>query len=68
MLARVEELAHLQVHGVTPGSKPEGIWRLKEIIDGMEADIVCYNEHRQNLMHKKNICKWPFTDVQWRRS
>ena len=66
----------LKVHGVAPGSKPEGVWRLlyenlngigsclagndeldkaKGTIDDMEADIVCYNEHRLNLMHKKNM-------------
>jgi exonuclease III len=65
----------LRVHGVAPGSKPDGVWRLiyenlngiqsrlidndkldkaKSIIDDMEADIVCYNEHRLNLMHKDN--------------
>ena len=65
----------LQVHGVAPGTKAEGVVRLiyenldglanriggneklekaKSIIDDLEADLVCYNEHKQNLMHKDN--------------
>ena len=65
----------LQVHGVAPGTKAEGVARLvyenvdglankiggneklekaKSIIDDLEADLVCYNEHKQNLMHKDN--------------
>lgn len=65
----------LRVHGVAPGSKPEGVWRLiyenlngiqsrlagndkldkiKGVIDDMEADIACFNEHRLNLQHKEN--------------
>jgi hypothetical protein len=65
----------LQVHGVAPGTKLEGVIRLiyenlnglnarmsdnekldkaRELIDDLEADIVCYNEHRLNLMHKDN--------------
>lgn len=65
----------LRVHGVAPGSKPEGVWRMiyenlngirsrlsdndkldkiKSIIDDMEADIACFNEHRLNLQHKEN--------------
>lgn len=62
------------MHGVAPGSKPEGGWRLiyenlngiwlrilgndklekAQGIDDVEADIVCYDEHRLNLMHKEN--------------
>jgi hypothetical protein len=65
----------LQVHGVAPGSKLEGVIRLihenlnglnsrlrdneklekaKELIHDLEADVVCYNQHRLTLMHKDN--------------
>ena len=65
----------LRVHGVAPGSKPDGVFRLvyencnglsnkitgneklekaREIHDDLEVDVACYNEHRQNLMHKDN--------------
>ena len=65
----------LQVHGVAPGTKGEGVIRLvyknlnglssrmggnkklekaKELINDLEADIVCYNVNRMNLMHKDN--------------
>ena len=65
----------LEVHGVAPGTKADGVFRMiyencnglsnkisgndklekaKEIIDELEVDVVCYNEHRQNLMHKDN--------------
>ena len=26
----------------------------KEVIDELEADVVCYNEHRVNMKHKEN--------------
>jgi hypothetical protein len=69
----------LQVHGVLPGRKEEGITRLlyenangiynrlggnekldkaKDIINELGADIVAYNEHRQNLRHKDNRNGW----------
>jgi hypothetical protein len=66
----------LEVHGVPPGRKGEGITRLiyenlngiqstlsnkneklekaRKVIDDLQADVVCYNEHRQNLQHKTN--------------
>jgi len=65
----------LQVHGVAPCTKAEGVVRLiyenldglpnkisgndkldkaKSIIDDLEADLACFNEHKQNLMHKDN--------------
>ncbi len=66
----------LEVHGVPPGRKGEGITRsmyenlnglqstlsskneklekARRVIDDLQADIVCYNEHRQNLWHKSN--------------
>jgi len=66
----------LEVHGVPPGRKGEGIARLiyenlnglqstlsnkneklekaRRVIDDLQADVVCYNEHRQNLRHKAN--------------
>jgi hypothetical protein len=66
----------LQVHGVLPGRKEEGMTRLmyenangfsnrmggnkklgkaKDLIDKLEADVVLYNKHRQNLMHTDNL-------------
>jgi hypothetical protein len=33
----------------------EKLEKAREIIDDLEADIVCYNEHRLNLRHKQNI-------------
>lgn len=65
----------LQVHGLAPSTKQEGVVRIiyenlnglharlsnndkldkaKQVIDELEADIVCYNEHRLNLAHKDN--------------
>jgi hypothetical protein len=66
----------LEVHGVPPGQKGEGITRLinenlnwlqstlsskneklekvRRVIDDLQADIPCYNEHRQNLWHRLN--------------
>jgi hypothetical protein len=66
----------LEVHGVPPGRKGEGITRLMyenlnglqstlssknkklekawQVIDNLQVDIVCYNEHRQNPWHKSN--------------
>ena len=66
----------LDVHGVPPGRKREGITRLiyenlnglqstlsnnnenlekaRRVIDDLQADVVCYNKHRQNLRHKAN--------------
>ena len=65
----------LQVHGLAPATKQEGVVRIiyenlnglqarisnnskldkaKQIVDELEADIVCYNEHRLNLAHKDN--------------
>ena len=66
----------LEVHGVPPGRKGEGITRLiyenlnglqsslssknkklekaRRVIDNLQANVVCYNEHRQNLRNKAN--------------
>ncbi len=66
----------MEVHGLPPGRKGEGVTRLIyenlnglqltmskqneklekawQVIDDLQADIVCYNEHRQNLRHKAN--------------
>jgi hypothetical protein len=66
----------LEVHGVPPGRKGEGITRLiyenlnglqstllikneklekaRRVINELKVDIVCYNEHRQNLQHQLN--------------
>jgi len=69
----------LQVHGVLPGRKEDGITRVlyenangiynrlggndkldkaKDIINELGADVVAYNEHRQNLQHKDNRNGW----------
>ena len=69
----------LQVHGVLPGRKEEGITRLlyenangiqnklagndklekaKDLINELGADVVAYNEHRQNLRHRDNRSGW----------
>jgi hypothetical protein len=66
----------LEVHGLPPGRKGDGVTRLiyenlnglqstmlskngklekaRWEIDDLQADIVCYNKHRQNLRHKSN--------------
>ncbi len=66
----------LEVHGLPPRRKGEGVTRLiyenlnglqstmskqneklekaRQVIDDLQADIVCYNEHHQNLWHKAN--------------
>ena len=33
----------------------EKLAKEKTIIDDLEADIACSNEHKQNLMHKDNV-------------
>jgi hypothetical protein len=69
----------LQVHGVLPERKEEGItWlmyknvngfsnsmggneklgKAKDLIDKLEADVVLYNKHRQDLMHADNRNGW----------
>ena len=32
----------------------EKVEKAKEVIDKLEADVVCYNEHRVNTKHKEN--------------
>jgi hypothetical protein len=66
----------LEVHGLPPGWKGDGVTRLiyknlnglqstmsktngklekaHQVINDLQADIVCYNEHCQNLQHKAN--------------
>jgi hypothetical protein len=66
----------LEVHGLPPGRKRDGVTRLifenmnglqstmlrkneklekvRRVINDLQADIVCYNEHQQNLCHKSN--------------
>ncbi len=34
--------------------KNEKLDKARWVIDNLQADIVCYNEHRQNLSHKSN--------------
>ena len=33
----------------------EKLEKAKEVIDDLEADLACFNEHKQNLMHKDNV-------------
>jgi hypothetical protein len=33
----------------------EKLEKAKTIIDDLEADLACFNEHKQNLMHKDNV-------------
>jgi hypothetical protein len=35
-------------------SKNENLDKAWQIIDDLQVDVVCYNEHRQNLKHKTN--------------
>ena len=28
--------------------------KARQVIDDLQADVVCYNEHQQNLKHKTN--------------
>jgi hypothetical protein len=36
-------------------SKQNGkLEKAQQVIDDLQADIVCYNKHRQNLQHKAN--------------
>ncbi len=35
-------------------SKNEKLDKAKQVIDALQADAVCYNEHRQNLKHTTN--------------
>ena len=35
-------------------SKNEKLDKARRVIDDLQADVVCYNEHRQNLWHKAN--------------
>jgi hypothetical protein len=66
----------LEVHGVSPGRKGEGVtWliyknlnglqptlssknekleKARRVIDDLQANVVCYNKHCQNLQHKAN--------------
>jgi hypothetical protein len=65
----------LNVHGLPPGRKGEGVTRViyenlnglqsalstnekldkaRQVINDIQADVVCYNEHCQNLKHKTN--------------
>jgi hypothetical protein len=38
----------------TLSSKNEKLEKARRVIDNLQVDIVCYNEHRQNLWHKSN--------------
>jgi hypothetical protein len=38
----------------TLSNKNEKLEKALRVIDDLQADVVCYNEHRQNLRHKAN--------------
>ena len=38
----------------TLSSKNEKLEKARRVIDDLQADVVCYNEHRQNLGHQAN--------------
>ncbi len=46
-----ENLNGLQSTLSNKNKKLEKAWK---VIDSLQADIVCYNEHQQNLLHKSN--------------
>jgi hypothetical protein len=35
-------------------SKNEKLNKARQVINDLQADVVCYNEHHQNLKHKAN--------------
>jgi hypothetical protein len=35
-------------------SKNEKLDKARQVINSLQADVVCYNEHHQNLKHKTN--------------
>ena len=35
-------------------NKNEKLEKARRVIDNLQANVVCYNEHRQNLQHKAN--------------
>ena len=35
-------------------SRNKKVEKSKEVIDKLEVDVVCYNEHRVNMKHKEN--------------
>ena len=38
----------------TLSNKNEKLEKARRVIDDLQADVVCFNEHRQNLRHKAN--------------
>ncbi len=46
-----ENLNGLQL---TMSKQKEKLEKVRQVIDNLQADIVCYNEHHQNLRHKAN--------------
>ncbi len=49
----------------TLSSKNEKLEKAQHVINDLQADIVCYNEHRQNLWHWLNRNGFR-KNVQWR--
>ncbi len=52
----VKMLIYENLNGLqsTISSKNGKLEKARWVINGLQADIVCYNEHRQNLRHKSN--------------
>jgi hypothetical protein len=53
---RVTRLIYENLNGLqtTMSSKNGKLEKARWVIDDLQADIVCYNEHQQNLRHKSN--------------
>jgi hypothetical protein len=52
----VTQLIYEHLNGLqSTMSKQNGkLEKAQQVIDNLQADIVCYNEHHQNLRHKAN--------------
>jgi hypothetical protein len=53
---RVTRLIYENLNGLqsTMSRKNEKLEKARRVINDLQADIVCYNKHRQNLRHKSN--------------
>ena len=51
----ITRIIYENVNGLnTRISGNEKVEKAKDVIDELEADVVCYNEHRINIKHKQN--------------
>ena len=57
----VTKLIYENLNGLqsTMLSKNGKLEKVRRVIDYLQVDIVCYNEHRQNLWHKSNRNGFP---------